>query len=211
MDFCSAGYFIESCHTVCVKFECVPECAQCCIEREYYPSRPFGKIGVLLLPSEKERIERLARAAKVNLTILPRIGVSDTADPKSISVLAYQLMGREEDGSTCPFLDTGGAVLSPHGGLSCRIYDDRPLACAAYPLIGHSPARLDSKCRFCKECGHADQNLKSEEEALLQIQGTVRSDAPYVWRFATGVGGEDAVCMPPGWILEGQARPTRGL
>ena len=31
------------------RFECVEECSQCCIEREYYPSKKFGKIGVFHL------------------------------------------------------------------------------------------------------------------------------------------------------------------
>ena len=43
-----------------MEFRCIEECSQCCVEREYYPSKKFGKIGVLILPEEKERIERLA-------------------------------------------------------------------------------------------------------------------------------------------------------
>ena len=43
-----------------MKFQCVDECAQCCIEREYFPSKEFGKIGVLILPEEKEKLEKLA-------------------------------------------------------------------------------------------------------------------------------------------------------
>ena len=32
----------------------------------------------------------------------------------------------------CPFLDA--SKRSPHGGFSCMIYSDRPLACRAYPV-----------------------------------------------------------------------------
>ena len=42
-----------------MEFRCIEECSQCYIEREYYPSKKFGKIGVLILPEEKERIEKL--------------------------------------------------------------------------------------------------------------------------------------------------------
>jgi hypothetical protein len=44
-----------------VEFKCVTDCSQCCIEREYYPTKKFGKIGVLILPEEKEKIEQLVR------------------------------------------------------------------------------------------------------------------------------------------------------
>ena len=38
-----------------MEFRCIEECSQCCIEREYYPTKQFGKIGVLILPEEKKR------------------------------------------------------------------------------------------------------------------------------------------------------------
>ena len=38
-------------------FTCINDCSQCCIEREYYPSKRFGKVGVLILPEEKDKIE----------------------------------------------------------------------------------------------------------------------------------------------------------
>ena len=40
-----------------MEFRCIEECSQCCIEREYYPSKKFGKIGVLILPEEKTKID----------------------------------------------------------------------------------------------------------------------------------------------------------
>ena len=50
-----------------MEFRCVEECSQCCIEREYYPTKQFGKIGVLILPVEKERIEKQMRKHAENL------------------------------------------------------------------------------------------------------------------------------------------------
>lgn len=191
-----------------MEFHCVPECSDCCVYREYYPDVRFGKIGVLILPEEKERIERLASEIDISIRILPRVGVSRRGRTRPERILAYQLMGRDGNGDTCPFLGggDGGAdgPRSPHGGRGCRIYEQRPLACAAYPVNGGDPVSLDPKCRFCKECcGVADGNLESEARALTVIARRVASDAPLVWRFATGVGEEsDKKHMLSGWVLD---------
>ena len=88
-----------------MEFRCVDDCSQCCIEREYFPSKKFGKIGVLILPEEKRKIESCADEAGITVNIVPRIAVSEnTASPKKI--IAYQMMGKETNGNTCPFLDT---------------------------------------------------------------------------------------------------------
>jgi len=185
-----------------VEFKCVPDCSQCCIEREYYPSKKFGKIGVLILPEEKERIEHLAKINGLKIIILPRIGVSEEKTSPT-KILAYQLMGIEKNGNTCPFLDTETSSRSPHGGFLCKIYDKRPLACMTYPLIESKPITLDQKCKFCKECGSADQNLNSEIESLLKIKMKMTTNAHFIWRFATGVGEEsDKDQIETGWILE---------
>lgn len=184
-----------------MEFGCVEECSQCCVEREYYPSRQFGKIGVLLLPGEEGRMRRLARDAGIGVEILPRIGTSDgPGGPRRI--LAYQMMGAEPNGNTCPFLAAEGQ--SPHGGRPCTIYGQRPLACRAYPLVGTRPQELDPKCRFCSECGTADGGLESEAEALLRIQGAMSGAGGILWRYATGVcePGDEGV-DGRGWVLEG--------
>ena len=113
-------------------FSCVEGCSNCCIEREYYPDITFGKVGVLILPDEKQRIESLAQKCGFQANILPRIGVSQKTDGPE-QVLAYQLMGKESNGNTCPFLDTESNERSPHGVYKCNIYQDRPAACKAYP------------------------------------------------------------------------------
>lgn len=186
-----------------MKFQCIEDCSQCCIEREYYPSKKFGKIGVLILPEEKERIERLANANRLKIKILPRIGISEIKNSSPTKILAYQLMGSEINGNTCPFLDTDSGNKSPHGGFPCKIYNERPLACMAYPVIESNPITLDQKCKFCKEHGNTDQNLNSEVESLLKIKEKMMPNMSIVWRFATGVGDlEDKEIIESGWILE---------
>ena len=186
-----------------MEFRCIQDCSQCCIEREYYPTKKFGKIGVLILPEEKERIEQLTKLNGLEITILPRIGVSEKKDSSPTKILAYQLMGIEQNGNTCPFLDTETSARSPHGGFPCKIYNNRPLACMTYPLIESEPITLDQKCKFCKEYDSADQNLNSEIESLLKIKTKMTTDAPFIWRFATGVGEEsDKNQIKIGWILE---------
>ena len=87
-------------------FACFKDCSQCCVEREYYPSKRYGKIGVLILPEEKENIELLAKKFGLEITILPRIGISNETSDKPTQIIAYQMMGKEKNGNTCPFLDT---------------------------------------------------------------------------------------------------------
>ena len=186
-----------------MEFRCIDECSQCCIEREYYPSKKFGKIGVLILPEEKERIEELSKENGLEIKILPRIGISEDRDTAPTKILAYQLMSIEENGNMCPFLDTESGKKSPHGGFPCKIYNQRPLACMTYPLIESEPITLDEKCKFCKEHGTADQNLDSEIESLLKIKEKMNTDAPFVWRYATEIGeSEDKEVLESGWILE---------
>ena len=183
-------------------FGCVQDCSQCCIEREYYPSKKFGKIGVLLMPEERETIQALAKKNSVNATILPRIGISYKSD-KPAETIAYQMMGIEENGNTCPFLDTKSGKKSPHGGFPCMIYDQRPLACRAYPVLDTEPIKLDSKCKFCQNHGSASGNLASEAESLIQIKIKMSTDAPVIWRYATGIGeAEDRQAIQKGWIVE---------
>lgn len=182
-----------------MKFKCVDECSQCCIQREYYPSKEYGKIGVLVLPEEKARLERLASARGIAITILPRIGTSDENPDGPSEILAYQLMGKDADGDTCPFLDLESEKRSPHDGHTCMIYPDRPLACAAYPVIETEPLHLDEKCKFCKQYGQADQSLESEESALCRIKTGMKTDKK-IWRYATGVGSpSDMKVIQKGW------------
>jgi Fe-S-cluster containining protein len=186
-----------------VEFRCIQDCSQCCVEREYYPGKQYGKIGVLILPEEKERIEEFAKLNKLDILILPRIGISEKKDFTQIEILAFQMMGKEKNGDWCPFLDTDTGKQSPHGGYPCKIYDNRPLACKTYPLIESDPITLDQKCKFCKENKTADNNLDSEIESLLKIQNKMNTDAPFVWRYATGIGEEaDKHQIKTGWILE---------
>ncbi|HEU5488234.1 MAG TPA: YkgJ family cysteine cluster protein [Candidatus Nitrosotalea sp.] len=183
-------------------FSCVEGCSQCCIEREYYPTKKFGKIGVLVMPDEKKQLESLAETHGIAITILPRIGISETKSDEPHSILAYQMMGKDLDGNTCPFLDVESDKRSPHGGYVCKIYENRPLACRAYPVIQSMPLSIDSKCKFCENCGTPSGNVDSELESLIQIQKKMETKAQYIWRFATGVGEfEDKDMIETGWFL----------
>ena len=196
-----------------MEFRCVQDCSECCIKREYYPSKRYGKIGVLILPDEVGRIKELAAENGLQVRILPRIGISRDSDGGTehddapTEILAYQLMGVEEDGDVCPFLDIESEKRSPHGGLACKIYKDRPLACTAYPLIESDPITLDQKCKFCKEHKTAGRNLNAEIEALSKIKEKMMAGTPddksVIWRFATGVGDtKDRKTVQFGWIKE---------
>jgi len=121
-------------------------------------------------------------------------------------IIAYQLMGQQENGDLCPFLDL--EKRSPHGGFACGIYLQRPLACSAYPVIDVSDkvATLDSNCQFCKQ--HAKlgskasrEGLEGELESLAKIKATVIADDQLrVWRYATATGEE--ATLAEGWFLE---------
>ena len=185
------------------EFRCVKDCSDCCINREYYPSKRFGKVGVLILPEEKERIEKFAEKKGLKILILPRIGISDSEYKKPEKIIAYQMMGIEKNGNTCPFLDTESKKRSPHGGYTCKIYENRPLACKAYPVIESEPITLDQKCKFCKEHGSATENLNLELESLVQIKKKMSFDSKVIWRYATGIGEEkDEKLIESGWILD---------
>ncbi len=183
-------------------FSCIEDCSKCCIEREYYPTIKFGKVGVLILPDEKQEIELLARKYGFEAVILPRIGVSNRETNGPEQVLAYQFMGKESNGNTCPFLDTESNERSPHGGYKCKIYQDRPTACKAYPLIESLPIILDKKCKFCDTCTSPNGNLNSELESLVKIKNKMETKARYLWRYATGIGEEeDKDEIETGWFL----------
>jgi Fe-S-cluster containining protein len=187
---------------ISMDFSCVTECSKCCIDREYYPTIKFGKVGVLILPEEKKQMELLAEKNDIVMTILPRIGISEKASNGPDTILAYQMMGRDLNGNTCPFLETESSKRSPHGGFVCKIYNNRPLACRAYPVIESSPINLDLKCKFCESHGTPSGNVDSELESLLKIKETMETNAPYIWRYATGIGElQDKDLIENGWFL----------
>jgi len=191
------------------EFHCVQDCSDCCIYRQYFPSVDYGKIGVLLLPYEKEEIENLAESYKLKITILPRLGIGFNKKlngPRQI--IAYQLMGNK-NGDYCPFLDTDGKNRSPHGGFNCQIYDERPLSCRAYPVIKEDATilELDSKCKFsCQNSIWTVKNLlENELNALKKISDEFdRFANQRIWRYATHVGEKPFIklLLPRGWYLQ---------
>ena len=192
------------------KFTCVQGCSDCCIYREYYPSIKYGKIGVLLLPEEKTAIERLAKSMGTRVKIIPRLAIGKNSPDK---IIAYQMMGKNEDGNLCPFLDVEGKERSPHGGFKCKIYSDRPLACRAYPLIDivNKKAKFDLHCQFCKKFSTTEgssEGLQREMEALAKIRARVTPDDDNnndnnvsIWRYATATGKSNGL-LSEGWVLE---------
>jgi uncharacterized protein len=185
----------------------VQGCSDCCIYREYYPSIEYGKIGVLVLPEEKAAIELLAKTKGITVRIIPRLAVGKNSPDK---IIAYQMMGKNEDGDLCPFLDIESNERSPHGGFKCKIYSDRPLACRAYPLIDvvNKTARFDSHCQFCKKFSTtkaSKEGLQREIEALAKIKATVTADDDdddvSIWRYATATGRSNDL-LTEGWVLE---------
>ena len=184
------------------RFSCVQGCSDCCIYREYYPSAEYGKIGVLLLPEEKSSVEKSAEKMKIKVRIVPRLAIGKEFPEK---VIAYQMMGKNEDGDLCPFLDVGNNK-SPHGGLDCRIYSERPLACRAYPVIdAGKSATLDDHCQFCKKFSTRNVDpagLQKEIEALARIKASVIAGNDRVWRYATATGKAGDVFLPEGWVAE---------
>ena len=184
-------------------FECIKDCSKCCIEREYYPTIKFGKIGVLILPEEKVKIESYAKTCNLEISILPRIGISHEKSGGPTKIIAYQLMGKDNDGNMWQFFYTESSERSPHGGYKCKIYQNRPLACKAYPVIESLPITLDSKCKFCEKCGTTATNVNQEVESLVNIKNKMKTTATFVWRYATGIGDEHHKNkISTGWFLE---------
>ena len=186
------------------KFRCVQGCSDCCIYRDFYPTVEYGKIGVLVLPEEKAAVEHLAKKMGVRVRIIPRLAVGKCSPEK---VIAYQMMGKNEDGDLCPFLDIESNERSGHGGFKCKIYSDRPLACRAYPVVDatYKTAAFDSHCQFCKKFSTTEaglQGLQQEIEALAKIKATVTANNDVsIWRYATATG-ESNELLPEGWVLE---------
>jgi uncharacterized protein len=194
------------------KFSCIKECSDCCMYREYYPSIEYGKIGVLIMPEERPKIKAIAARKGIDVKIIPRLGIGMNArgdGPKKI--IAYQMMGKNLNGNCCPFLETNSSQRSPHGGLICNIYDHRPLACVAYPVIDENrkSVLLDDKCTFCHKFSTTNvkknSDLQQEIESLTKIKAGLNVDEKIeIWRYATAIGDEvnAAKFFPAGWILQ---------
>lgn len=190
-------------------FHCIEDCSDCCIYRQYYPSVDYGKIGVLLLPAEKNQVEDQADRLQIKITILPRLGVGINKKSDGPSqIIAYQLMGNI-DGDYCPFLDTKGNNRAPHGGFNCRIYEARPFACQAYPVIKEDKTtiELDSHCKFSAQYSNqvSKNAVDNELRALSRISGRFEKlDGQKIWRYATHVGEKafENLLLPQGWYLQ---------
>ncbi|MHA1732482.1 MAG: YkgJ family cysteine cluster protein [Promethearchaeota archaeon] len=90
-------------------------CARCC----YFPEGLEKKIPVY--PEEARVLEGLASRSGVPLRLLEDFVLPDVKNER-VLVGRYKLLPGE--GGSCPFLSESG----------CTIYENRPLACRAYPL-----------------------------------------------------------------------------
>jgi len=92
----------------------------------------------------------------------------------------------------------------------CKIYDQRPLACVAYPVIEENgkSVLLDGKCTFCNKFSTTiaeKDGTQQEIEALTKIKSKVNVDEKIeIWRYATAIGDREnaAKFSPAGWILQ---------
>jgi len=96
----------------------------------------------------------------VEYRVLPARGVGPKGAAGPEVIISYWLMGRNEDGDTCPFLSTPAENRrTSDGTLKCLIYDERPLQCRAYPvhmmytdrIAGEKMAVLDQGCQWVME------------------------------------------------------------
>jgi len=82
------------------------------------------------------------------------------------------MMGRQGgNGDWCPFLDEN--AKSPHGGHTCSIYKERPLACRAYPVLDAASAGRKTRPRLTRTASSAGRTAPP-----LQQQGGL----PASWR-----------------------------
>jgi Fe-S-cluster containining protein len=118
-------------------FACL-KCGICCRSLKT-KQNPFS-LGLFLFPKEAELLNQLGEARNVKLTIFPQQGVTtkrETDVKKPEKVFSYQLAD-----PICPFLD--GETNK------CAIYDQRPVACRAFPVLTPSPLVLIPECAWVK-------------------------------------------------------------
>lgn len=120
-----------------VHFSCL-RCGSCC--RSLRTREHDYTLGLFLFPKEVEMLNQLGSARSLKLKIFPQQGTTTkkaTLVDKPNKIFSYQL----ED-STCPFLneETNG----------CSIYDERPVACRAFPILTPSPLGFIPDCTWVK-------------------------------------------------------------
>lgn len=97
-------------------FKCV-RCGECC-------RNLFGKrFGAAILPQEKTQLEKQAKKIGVSVNFYP------LTKNWSSEVTLWQFTDNK-----CPFLHAN----------ECRIYNDRPLLCRAYPLMPYGVGACSS-------------------------------------------------------------------
>ena len=235
-------------------FHCISRCNVCCVIRDYpkiysvrdigtgeqVPIRPesLGKEGMVEVEAwELPKILKLIKKMKgrvdeegkpIEYRILPARAVSAPEASAPETIISYWLMGRDEDGDTCPFLSTPAENRrTGDGTLKCLIYEERPLQCRAYPVhlvytdrtTGDKSASLDQGCQWVMEKAMGGEtfvehpfplgrikNLDYGSLARLQSGNKFDSAKTTLWAYPTGVYGknERPESVIDGWVDIGQ-------
>ena len=100
--------------------KCVEDCAVCCEDVWRTVADKYVN-GLMLLPWEAKKLEKLAKKLGLKVDIKPQMGfgTKGRSRPRPKIIGTYQLANRR-----CPFLRKK----------KCRIYSQRPLVCKSYPI-----------------------------------------------------------------------------
>lgn len=162
-----------------LKFHCMC-CGKCChevpkeeVQEEYAKDEnncAYKRIP--LFNEEADRLEHLAEEMDVPLRIIEDLVFPDIKNQK-ILVLTYRIMLDNPD-QVCPFYDPE---------IGCRINDQKPLACRAYPLALKTEnafnmrINIDPLCNFTIAHREELESITSEQlKAIYDIEFGLAKD-----------------------------------
>jgi Fe-S-cluster containining protein len=133
-----------------ISFNCL-KCGNCC-RSIITPDH----LGIFLFPKEAKKLRRLAEKRNLKLTIYPQQGFTyehkKTIKPDII--YSYQIADK-----VCPFL-----IEEKN---RCSIYEDRPSACRAFPVLTTIPViNLIPECNWVKQYCSSEQEIAGNPDSL---------------------------------------------
>lgn len=136
-------------------FQCL-RCGKCCIKllKESQGTRK----GLPLFPKERKIFP--------NDSIKPHIGIGRKPTDSKFKIISYQMIE-----NICPHLENN----------ECKIYDDRPIACRAFPLFPHIiigegvTMKIDPACTSLKKLG-----IHYPHEDVFFTEGSLKNELLYV-------------------------------
>lgn len=145
-------------------------CGKCCHEvpeeeiedefREKVPDKAFKRIP--LFAEEADRLEKYAKEKNIDLHLIEDLVFPDIKNQKII-VLTYRIMLDNAE-KVCPFYEAN---------TGCRINEDKPLACKAYPLALKTEDAFNMKITIDPLCNFTIDNRlnleKIDYKNLLKI------------------------------------------